>query len=130
MLALKFKIPFWKDTIYLNGTEMFSLEKLFFKDTCRYSVNILRDVLQKLKGAHAEVLRGVIKKYWKMTSKKYCEVFCKTTEISFTKNTKRCSETIEKFSLKILICRSILKILKSVPQNILRNILQKYWKGV
>ena len=42
---------------------MFSLETFFFKDTCRYSVNVLRDVLQKLKGAHAEVLRGVIKKY-------------------------------------------------------------------
>ena len=104
--------------------------EVFWKSPCRYSVNILRGVLQNCLNELLKILRGVLQKYWRWPQKsnarcfvkgvlKTCWVFCKTTK-NVLKNTENCSA-----KYWYVVCRNTEKC----SVRIFENVLWKYWVG-
>ena len=65
----------------------------FLQSKFKYSANILRGVLQNCWKVFLKMVGDVLRKHWETISEKYCEVFCKITEIYFAKMLKGVPKT-------------------------------------
>lgn len=108
-----------------NGEDGFSGEG-FHKSANRYSANILRGVLQNCWREFLKIQGGDMEKYLEMISKKYCEVFCKTTVVCSGKLTKIILKTLLKGLLQNfwkVFCKNI----RRCSAKILKGDLQNCW---